>query len=126
MQPLSVTSFSKTFKIIKSFKITFVLIRSIQTQILNQSSSIYFYIYFSLISGEGNGNPLQYSCLENPMDGGAWQATVHGVAKSWTRLSDFTSFLYTLHLYQESYVSRTQVITEYPTYIHLLFPTLHT
>ena len=40
--------------------------------------------------GEGNGPPLQYSCLENPMDGGAWQATVHGVAKSWTRLSDFT------------------------------------
>ena len=39
-------------------------------------------------SGEGNGNPLQYSCLENPMDGGAWWATVHGVAKSRTRLSD--------------------------------------
>ena len=38
--------------------------------------------------GEGNGNPLQYSCLENPMDEGAWQATVHGVAKSQTRLSD--------------------------------------
>ena len=38
--------------------------------------------------GEGHGNPLQYSCLENPMDRGAWQATVHGVAKSWTRLSD--------------------------------------
>ena len=34
--------------------------------------------------GEGNGNPLQYSCLENPMDGGAWWATVHGVAKSRT------------------------------------------
>ena len=34
--------------------------------------------------GEGNGNPLQCSCLENPMDGGAWQATAHGVAKSWT------------------------------------------
>ena len=41
--------------------------------------------------GEGNGNPLQYSCLENPMDSGAWQATVHGVAKSRTQLSDFTS-----------------------------------
>ena len=40
---------------------------------------------------EGNGTPLQYSCLENPMDGGAWWAAVHGVAKSWTRLSDFTS-----------------------------------
>ena len=39
-------------------------------------------------SGEGNGNPLQYSCLENFMDRGAWQATVHGVTKSWTQLSD--------------------------------------
>ena len=38
--------------------------------------------------GEGNGNPLQYSCLENPMDRGAWQATVHRVAKSWTGLSE--------------------------------------
>ena len=40
--------------------------------------------------GKGNGNPVQYSCLENSMDGGAWWATVHGVAKSWTRLSGFT------------------------------------
>ena len=40
--------------------------------------------------GEGNGNPFQYSCLENPMDGGAWRAAVHRVAKSWTQLSDFT------------------------------------
>ena len=37
--------------------------------------------------GEGNSNPLQYSCLENPMDTGAWKATVHGVIKCWTRLS---------------------------------------
>ena len=47
-------------------------------------------------AGEGNGHPLQYSCLENPMDGGAWWATVHGVAKSWTRLSDFP---FTFHFY---------------------------
>ena len=40
--------------------------------------------------GEGNGNPLQCSCLENPTDRGAWWATVHGVAKSRTQLSDFT------------------------------------
>ena len=40
--------------------------------------------------GEGNGTPLQYSCLENPTDGGAWRAAVHGVTKSWTWLSDFT------------------------------------
>ena len=46
--------------------------------------------------GEGNGNPLQYSCLENPMDGGAWWATVHGVTKSRTRLSDFTSLHFTV------------------------------
>ena len=38
--------------------------------------------------GEGNGNPLQYSCLENPIDRGAWQTTVYGVTKSWTQLSD--------------------------------------
>ena len=44
--------------------------------------------------GEGNGNPLQYSCLENPMDGGAWWATVHGVAESQTRLSNLTNFLH--------------------------------
>ena len=48
--------------------------------------------------GEGNGNPLLCSCLENPMDGGAWWATVHGAAKSWTRLSDFTfTFIPSLH-----------------------------
>ena len=40
--------------------------------------------------GEGNGTPLQYSCLENPMNGGAWKAAVHGVAEGQTRLSDFT------------------------------------
>ena len=43
--------------------------------------------------GEGHGNPLQYSCQENPVDRGAWWATVDGVAKSRTRLSDFTIFL---------------------------------
>ena len=41
-------------------------------------------------NGEGNGTPLQYSCLENPMDRGAWWAAVHGFAKSRTRLNDFT------------------------------------
>ena len=43
--------------------------------------------------GEGNGYPLHYSYLENPMDRGAWWATVHGVAKNWTQLSDFPSNL---------------------------------
>ena len=44
--------------------------------------------------GEGNSNPLHYSCLENPMDRGSWRATVHSVAKSRTQLSDFTSLLH--------------------------------
>ena len=48
------------------------------------------------LAREGNGTPLQYSCLENPMDGGAWWAVVHGVAKSQTRLSDFTFHFHAL------------------------------
>ena len=48
------------------------------------------YRYLCHITGESNGTPFQYSCLENPMDGGAWEAAVHGVAKSRTPLSDFT------------------------------------
>ena len=51
-------------------------------------SIIYMLMY--TISGEGNGTPLQYSCLENPMDGGAWKVPVHGVMKSQRGLSDFT------------------------------------
>ena len=43
------------------------------------------------MSGEGNGIPLQYSCLENPMDGGAWWAAVYGVAQSWQDWSDLTA-----------------------------------
>ena len=46
--------------------------------------------YLKLSFREGNCTPLQYSCLENPMDGGAWSVAVHGVTKSWTRLSNFT------------------------------------
>jgi len=55
-----------------------------------------------LPSGEGNGTPLQYSCLENPMNGGAWWAGVHGVAKSRTRLSDFT-FPFHFHAWRRTW-----------------------
>ena len=58
--------------------------------------TIVIYVYIIIQYGESNGTPLQYSCLENPMDGGAWWAAVHGVAKSRTRLSDFT---FTLHFH---------------------------
>ena len=56
----------------------------------NSSTRALFYDKVIHVVGEGNGTPLQYSCLENPMDGEAWWAAVHGVVKSWTRLSDFT------------------------------------
>ena len=59
--------------------------------------------------GEGNGNPLQCSCLENPMDRGAWWATVRGVTKSWTRLSDFTILYYTIRCVQFSSVPQSWV-----------------
>ena len=59
--------------------------------------------------GEGNGTPLQYSCLENPMDGGAWWATVHGVAKSRTRLSNFT-FTFHSHALEKEMATHSSVL----------------
>ena len=52
------------------------------------------------LPGEGNGSPLQCSCLGNPMDRGAWWATVHGVAKSWTRLKQLSTPVPTSNLWQ--------------------------
>ena len=63
----------------------------------------------SLQVGESNGTPLQYSCLENPTDGGAWWATVHGVAKSWTWLSDFT-FTFHFHALQKEMATHSSVL----------------
>ena len=62
-----------------------------------------------IIQGEGNGTPLQYSCLENPMDGGAWWAAVHGVAKSQTRLSDFT-FTFHFHALEKEMAAHSSVL----------------
>ena len=60
-------------------------------------------------SGEGNGTPLQYSCLENPMDRGAWRAAVHGVARSRTRLSDFT-FTFSVHALEKEMATHSSVL----------------
>ena len=68
-----------------------------------------FHTVLSKEIGEGNGTPLQYSCLENPMDGGAWWATVHGVAKSRTRLSDFT-FTFHFHALEKEMASHSSVL----------------
>ena len=61
------------------------------------------------LEGEGNGTPLQYSCLENPMDGGAWQAAVHGVAEGWTLLSDFT-FIFHFHALEKEMATHSSVL----------------
>ena len=60
-------------------------------------------------NGEGNGTPLQYSCLKNPMDGGALQAAVHGVAKIRTRLSDFT-FTFPFHALEKEMATHSSVL----------------
>ena len=60
-------------------------------------------------SGEGNGTPLQYSCLENPMDGGAWKAAVHGVAEGQTWLSDFT-FTFHFHALEKEMATHSSVL----------------
>ena len=59
--------------------------------------------------GEGNGTPLQYSCQENLMDGGAWKAAVHGVAKSPTQLSDFT-FTFHFHELEKEMATHSSVL----------------
>ena len=61
------------------------------------------------MGGEGSGNPLQYSCLENPIDGGAWKAVVHGVAKDRTRLSNFT-FTFHFHALETEMTTHSSVL----------------
>ena len=61
------------------------------------------------LDGEGKGTLLQHSCLENPMGGGAWWAAVHGVAKSWTRLSDFT-FTFHFHALEKEMATHSSAL----------------
>ena len=61
-----------------------------------------------LYLGEGKDNPLQYSCLANPMDGGTWWAAVHGVARSWTQLRDFT-FTFHFHALEKAMATHSSV-----------------
>ena len=65
--------------------------------------------WVAVMTGEGNGTPLQYSCLENPIDGGAWWATVPGVAKSWTRLRHFT-FIFHFHALEKEMATHSSVL----------------
>ena len=72
-------------------------------------SKLPIYGVIALFVGEGNGTPLQYSCLENPMDRGAWWAAVHGVAKSWRRLRDFI-FSFHFHALEKEVATHSSVL----------------
>ena len=72
-----------------------------------------------MVAGEGTGSPLQYPCLENPMDRGAWWATVHGVAKRWTRLSYFTSLVVVAVVVVGSPTSQRSKTSSSKKYFHL-------
>ena len=74
-----------------------------------QHKEIYIYVCVCVYIGEGNGTPLRYSCLENPMDGGAWQAAVQGVEKSRTQLNDFT-FTFHFHALEKAMVTHPSVL----------------
>ena len=70
---------------------------------------LYYLLIIMLLYGEGDGTPLQYSCLENPMDGGAWWAAVHGVAKSRARPSDFT-FTFHFHALEKEMATHSSIL----------------
>ena len=76
---------------------------------LHNQSSVYPILLIMLFQGEGDGTLLQHSCLENPMDGAAWWAAVHGVANSWTRLSDFT-FTFHFHALEKEMATHSSVL----------------
>ena len=79
-----------------------------QTRLSDFTFAFHFCFSLSCI-GEGNGNPLQCPCLENPMDGGAWWAAVHGVAKSQKRLSDFT-FAFHFHALEKKMATHSSTL----------------
>ena len=72
-------------------------------------SASLFFPSIGIYGGEGNGTPLQYSCLENLMDGGAWKAAVHGVAEGQTRLSEFT-FTFHFHALEKGMATHFSVL----------------
>jgi len=102
--------FSYTYTCIYSFSNSFPI--EVITEYWVEFPVIYsrtlLVIYF-IYSGEGNGTPLQYSCLENPMDGGAWWAAVHGVAEGRTRLTDFT-FTFHFHALEKEMATHSSVL----------------
>ena len=85
------------------------MLLNLSTDILIFIYSLHFYIKIYLLSAQVYGTPLQYSCLENPMDGGAWKAAVHGVAEGRTWRSDFT-FTCHFHALEKEMATHSSVL----------------
>ena len=92
------------YSAIKRNTFELVLVRCINLETIIQSE-----VSQGIYLEEGNGTSLQYSCLENSMGRGAWWAAVHGVAKSWTRLSDFT-FTFHFHAMEKEMATHSSVL----------------
>ena len=76
---------------------------------LRITNQLFLFLLKQVIFGQGDGTPLQYSCLENPIDGGAWWAAVHGVAEGRTWLSDFT-FTFQFHALEKEMATHSSVL----------------
>ena len=110
---LSVVSFATIFSHSEGCLFTVIIVSFSVQKLLSLIRSHLFTFHFHYsrrwVIREGSGTPLQYSCLENPMDGGAWWAAVHGVAKSRTRLSDFT-FTFHFHALEKEMATHSSVL----------------
>ena len=83
-----ISHFYSSFFIVQSF--IFIILFNFHNNLVRYAVQIIYYLRFIVEDGEGNGNPLQYSCLENPVDRGAWWAAVHRAAQSRTRLKQLS------------------------------------
>ena len=107
---LLVTLFASIFShFLSCLFVLFMVSFAVQNLLSLIRSHLFIFFIFITLGSEGNGTPLQYSCLENPMEGEAWWAVVHGVAKSWTRLSDFT-FTFHCHALEKEMATHSSVL----------------
>ena len=81
-------SLSELWEMVQSF--IFIILFNFHKNLVRYAVQMIYYSRFIVEDGEGNGNPFQYSCLENPVDRGAWWVVVHRVAQSWTRLKQLS------------------------------------
>ena len=103
------TGFQSIFQEPETFSLSLSVSVSSLSHFISDNVRVDIYQLGLIVLGEGDGTPLQYSCLENPMDGGAWKAAVRGVAEGRARLSDFT-FTFHFHALEKEMASHSSVL----------------